>query len=57
MRPRVEDIDRCLDNALDLLEDTKRCRSPAAALALAELSLEQASLASLLWGRFMLDRH
>lgn len=56
MRPRVEDVDRCLGNALDLLEDSKRCRS-AAALALAELSLEQASLASLLWGRLMLDRY
>jgi hypothetical protein len=56
MRPRVEDIDRCLENALDLLEDSKRCKS-AAALALAELSLEQTSLASVLWGRFMLDKH
>lgn len=56
MRPRPEDVDAVLDNALDLLEDSKRC-SGAGAIVLAELSLEQASLAAVLWGRGLLDRY
>jgi hypothetical protein len=56
MRIRAEDVELCLENAVDLTEDSKQCKSPAA-IAIAELSLEQASLTALLWGRYLLDRH
>lgn len=56
MRVHPEAVEACLENAVDLTEDAKRCKSPAG-VALAELSLEQASLTALLWGRYQLDKN
>ncbi|HEV2450221.1 MAG TPA: hypothetical protein VGU43_07450 [Thermoplasmata archaeon] len=54
MRIRLEDVENCLENAVDLTEDAARCRSPVC-VALAELGLEQACLTALVWGRYLLD--